>query len=656
MERTFFSDGAGESSLRVLDVRADDTDTRDYLYSPSLDLLPEAPHPPERRFLKILDQGQEGACVGFALGTVINISLARRRHGDAFKRGWVSTGSGGGPNDEQLVSERMLYEMGKRHDEWEGEHYEGTSPRGAMKGWHKHGVCARKRWPYNLASPGYLSAARRKDALSRPLGSYYRVVDSDVSHIQAAVYEGDAVLGSGWVHGGWRNDKLKRTRLSRSTFIQRIPYQGKVSGLHAFAIVGYHPAGFIVQNSWGEDWGTGGLALLGYDDWFENRQDAWVARPGSETRDDDGNARIFLGGFEGSSDAQGAGRAGTAGADGLNIDPRALSHIVNTGDKGELSTGGRLRTEEDELAAMARTVRLATERNNGRDVVLYAHGGLNGETFAARRAGHLWKYCYDLGLTSYYFVWETGKWESLLGMIRSQDDASGPRAGLRWGALNRFLRDMKDEVRKRLRESQKGVGDVAAELVRKAWDEMKGRARGASTRNGGAQLFARELFKEMQAMPGKGFRVHLYAHSAGSIYLAWLYDSYLRKAIKQSNGKVRLGSVQFFAPAITIDLAKKIFVKNGTLPLPKAQFRIHYLRDKHEESDNIGVYPSSLLTYVADHLEDARKPVHVLGLRKDLFQARQKLGNPTTVKATKSEKHGEFDDDGHELELELAKI
>ena len=38
----------------------------------------------------------------------------------------------------------------------------------------------------------------------------------------------------------------------------------------------------MIQNSWGKGWGSGGYAVLAYEDWFENRQDAWVARPGPE--------------------------------------------------------------------------------------------------------------------------------------------------------------------------------------------------------------------------------------------------------------------------------------------------------------------------------------------------------------------------------------
>ena len=57
-------------------------------------------------------------------------------------------------------------------------------------------------------------------------------------------------------------------------------------GGHAFAIVGYNRDGFLVQNSWGGDWGgfrhgnkaRAGVALWRYEDFDLNVWDLWVAR------------------------------------------------------------------------------------------------------------------------------------------------------------------------------------------------------------------------------------------------------------------------------------------------------------------------------------------------------------------------------------------
>jgi hypothetical protein len=48
------------------------------------------------------------------------------------------------------VSARMLYEMAKRYDEWPGKKYEGSSLRGALRGWYNNGVCTEQSWPFNI--------------------------------------------------------------------------------------------------------------------------------------------------------------------------------------------------------------------------------------------------------------------------------------------------------------------------------------------------------------------------------------------------------------------------------------------------------------------------------------------------------------------------
>lgn len=304
-----FPGGNKDTRLRTLDVRADDSDARDYIFAPSLTLLPEAKKP--LTGIPVLDQGREGACVGFALATVINVSLRAR---DINRR----------PRQFSQVSARMLYEIAKRYDEWKGEHYDGTSPRGAMKGWHHHGVASEAVW----SSKGKLTKAglwitdraftveRAEEAKRHPIGAYYRLVDSDVGNMQAALIEGDAVLASAWVHDGWDQKNL---RVRRGIAYPTIPFASRSKGLHAFAIVGYTPHGFIIQNSWGRKWGRNGLALLHYEDWMEHRQDAWVSRPGPETKDAKGRPTVFVAGFAGSTVALGKDAQVRSSVDGLDF-------------------------------------------------------------------------------------------------------------------------------------------------------------------------------------------------------------------------------------------------------------------------------------------------------------------------------------------------
>jgi hypothetical protein len=128
-----------ELNKRQFDARPDRIDFRDqYFHARLISLEPEQPHPAlVEKYLEkyckdgmILDQGEEGACTGFGLAACVNYLHWERWQRDGCK----------GPRPAR-VSTRMLYHMARLYDEWPGEDYDGSSCRGAMKGWHHHGVC-----------------------------------------------------------------------------------------------------------------------------------------------------------------------------------------------------------------------------------------------------------------------------------------------------------------------------------------------------------------------------------------------------------------------------------------------------------------------------------------------------------------------------------
>src|SRR4030095_10732413 len=169
---------------RVLDARPDRLDLRDLPYRPPLRSLP--PIWPPGKVIKanltsyieaklVRDQGEEGACTGFGLACVANYLL------------WVEHLKAKRGGTFASVSPRMLYELARRYDEWRGVDYEGSSCRGALKGWNKHGVCKEGLWPFPLSkgAPVFVSpkAGWEKDAVTRPLGVYYRVDKNSIVDI-----------------------------------------------------------------------------------------------------------------------------------------------------------------------------------------------------------------------------------------------------------------------------------------------------------------------------------------------------------------------------------------------------------------------------------------------------------------------------------------
>jgi len=202
---------------------------------------------------RVVPQTGGSTRTGFGLATVANYLASTRKV----------------VPDREEASPHMLYEMAKRYDEWPGEDYEGSSARGAMKGWHKHGICSRKLWPDRIHGNGQsLTDDRARDALRRPLGAYFRVNHKDLVAMHSAIAEVGILYATATVHTGWSKVKLDGL----------IPTEDDEIGSHAFAIVGYDQQGFYIQNSWGHDWGAEGFALITYDDWLSNGADVWVAR------------------------------------------------------------------------------------------------------------------------------------------------------------------------------------------------------------------------------------------------------------------------------------------------------------------------------------------------------------------------------------------
>ncbi|MEM9624438.1 MAG: C1 family peptidase, partial [Pseudomonadota bacterium] len=330
---------------RVLNVRPDTPDIRDRYYAPAMLQLKDSVFNDGGL---VLDQGTEGACTGFALAAVIN--LLNMKRGEAFS-----------------ASPRMLYEMARKHDEWPGEDYQGSSCRGAIRGWRNMGVCSSRAWPYKPDSPGTLTIDRAMAARHNPLGAYYRL-RPDVVDYHAALNEVDAIYVSARVHDGWSAPQV------RDDYAVIQP-GGEPTGGHAFALVGYNHLGFLVQNSWGEDWGKDGFAIWLYEDWQAHVSDGWVFRLGIAT------PTIFS--------LRPRPRSEPDEAELVNKGPkrhRIAGHFAHF-DDGHYQTHGNYWTTAADLRQTAR--RLADNRDWYQHVLVFVHGGLNSPKSSARRIAAL---------------------------------------------------------------------------------------------------------------------------------------------------------------------------------------------------------------------------------------------------------------------------
>lgn len=167
----------------------------------------------------ILDQGREGACVGFgwtaeAIATPVAVDLSRLA---------------ADPETDPNKFAHNLYELAKTLDDTPGEDYEGTSVLAGAKAMQQRGLVKQYRWCFNFDD----------------------VIDSIIS-------KGPVVLGIYWYDGMYEapNGVLSVT--------------GKEVGGHCIAAVGFKLAkdsatgedSIVLQNSWGSDWGNNGLAEI----------------------------------------------------------------------------------------------------------------------------------------------------------------------------------------------------------------------------------------------------------------------------------------------------------------------------------------------------------------------------------------------------------
>ena len=582
----------------LLDVRPDRLDLRDREYLPPLRSLP--PQFPESQTLStylstyvksklILDQGNEGACTGYGLAAVVNYML------------WTRALVANNIKNFRSVSPHMLYDLAQFYDEWPGEDYEGSSCRGAMKGWYKHGVCEALLWQASVRSKP--KAPKKKyyvpdnawpfDAARRPVGVYYRVNRQSVVDMQAAILNMGAIYVSADVHNGWdiaKNSKQKKELGHANLPIILFNEDTKITGGHSFALVGYNEIGFVVQNSWGTGWGASGFAIMTYADWIANGADAWVCSLGVPQATQPTGAAVItsaparqLSASLLSGDSKPGDKGSTAGVPPWPTQ-RAYQHTLVAGNNG------LVRMSMPNIGTAEGLVELIMKENIGqwlkgvakpaRKVVIYAHGGLNDEESSINRIRVMAPYFLANGIYPLFYTWRTGAWETIISKLQ---DVLGiaPAEKIATG----FFGDAKDYLL-----------EASAHAARWIWNEMKDNAAGAQAQGCALDLMVANMAWLQAKYPDTEF--HLVGHSAGSFVHGYLLDM-------MAKAKIKPASLTLFAPACSLAFANLHFVTPKSVPASKTW--LHVLSDQREKEDSAGPYGKSLLYLVCRGFEDARK-------------------------------------------------
>jgi len=600
---------------RILNAKKDTPDIRDRMYEPAL--IPLQAEIDNRGISVILDQGEEGACTGFGLAAVINFLNA------------------GKSQMQNRVSPRMLYEMAKKHDEWPGENYDGSSCRGAIRGWKNMGVCGEDDWRYSTNTPGELTVARAKAARSCTLGAYYRL-RPEINDYHTALNEVGALYVSADVHSGWFSPQT-----SNSGELAVITPSDVIAGGHAFAIVGYNSQGFIVQNSWGPDWGTAGYAVWMYEDWLHTISDGWVFRVAIPI------PNIF--GLTSRSRVSEESESTKAAPKRLEI----AGHFVHF-DDGKFKERGDYWSTADDTLNTAKLLRKSVDTKAYSHLLIYAHGGLNSPGASARRIAATTEGFKRNGIYPYHIMYDTGLIEEFKdAVIRA---FSGRRT-------EGFFLDMGNKI---IEQSDYLIEDFVRKPVTPIWEEMKNDAflpfellSGGKTSDG---LFVMKAFAE--ALQDTQIKIHLAGHSTGAILLG-----HLLHALDTLEIPKLIDTCTLMAPACSIDFYKKYYkprlqkqaITEKLTSLP--DLTVYNLNEQLEKDDNVVlVYRKSLLYLVSRALErQTDKPL--LGMQCFSKKLHEQPGltffyseGDHKKGVTASTSHGGFDNDVHTMNDIMRRI
>lgn len=602
---------------RNLNVRRDIPDIRDRMYEPPLIQL-ESTLDNRTSVPDILDQGSEGSCTGHGLAAVVNFLKVKSNQ------------------DEFRSSARMLYEMAKMHDEWPGEDYEGSSCRGAIRGWKNMGVCSDTSWPYVSDRVDHLTIEQAIEARSNTLGAYYRLRPEIVDY-HAALNEVGAIYVSARVHQGWTS------LIQNGGQLAQINLRGAPIGGHAFAIVGYTERGFIVQNSWSDQWGSKGFALWLYQDWIENISDGWVFRLALATPEIFGQqVRSAI-----SGDAQAKKRS-----------PRRLEiagHFAHF-DNGAYDRRGAYWSNAEDIEQTAQRIADRFKDDNHdkekyRHLLIFAHGGLNDPKASARRIAALKDGFKRNLIYPFHIMYDTGLVKELTDIIVRAFKPSEERAQGLLDWIGEAISDRTDKL----------VEDVTRRPGTAVWDEMKRDAQRPfdpdlpNTDADGVhtiQTFA-------TALHDTGVKIHLAGHSTGAILIGHLLN-----ALDQLGHADLIASCSLMAPACSVDFYRKNYLPRlgssaaeDRVKLPK--LNIYNLNDELELDDNVAYAYRKSLLYLVSNAFERNKGKPILGIQKHskkLAGPNFYFSNGKTGNITRSKSHGGFDNDYRTMNHILRNI
>lgn len=645
----------------VANAVPDPFDERDLEYRPRLTPLPAKV---DQRAARRTVLRQEGSsCTGHAVAAMANTILA----GEVGRR----------RTTVPRVSPYMFYRLARRYDEFPGEKDAGSSLRGVFKGWFNHGIAREATWPRlkmdpepDLEDENFIRKCQEI-----PLGAFYRINPFRLDDMQSAINELHAVAVSSVIHEGWAQPvRARDRRASKWTWvIQRSDDSAAVGG-HAYVLVGYNSLGFLVQNSWGTDWGNGGFATLPYDEWLDSAYDAWVARHGVP-HTPFATART-------STTIATGGELATAPGTDLR---RLRMHVVNLANNGRLSQSGKFTSSPAQIEGILVEADRCHARWSGdgdapRRIVLYAHGGVVDEAAGLRLADGQVDWWLNNRVYPIFFVWQSGPLETAAGFLVDRLTQLLPFGAPGFDLLENVDRLVERVSRSKLwwmwqemRDNATGASGPLDEAELQ-WPPTSTAAIEAMAELPGGSLLADRLARYVTAHPET--EVHLVAHSAGTIF-----HTGMLRALGQAG--VPITSLAFMGAALRADEFERQVQPLIGKKKHVGQFANFVLSDARELDDtcqagDLTFYNKSLLYLVARGFErpkaDEPSEIPLVGMARFLERPlddgttlRERIehaggsviiapANLPGVGASHAAGHGDFDDDASTMGSVLFQI
>jgi len=234
-------------------------------------------------------------------------------------------------------------------------------------------------------------------------------------------------------------------------------------------------------------------------------------------------------------------------------------------------------------------------------LLLYFHGGLNGEADSLRRVEAMAPAFLANGIYPLFISWRTSFLDSIRGILED--------------SLHRFFQPPTraesigwvDAIAEQVNEATDLAIEVACQhlLAKPVWTQMKQNAEAAIGLGKGLSLLLASL-NDLQRQT-ESLQLHLLGHSAGSLPIGHLLRRFETRDFE-------IASCRLFAPACTVDFATKTYGRALEKQVfPAENFYLHALSDTLERADRVGPYGKSLLYLISRALEVNHKEP-ILGL------------------------------------------